>query len=108
MCKCLLCRLCGDLVPLKLSEVRTCSCGNVSGKYMPDGNTIAIKLRKPDYARIVGINNYFLFENLEAWKTMSEKNPEYDKESLFIKNNSHIVIITPFTTSDVVELKEGM
>jgi hypothetical protein len=57
--KLMFCAHCSDIVKL-LAEVRTCACGNGSGRYLEDGDTtvhaaksLSIGLASPDFATAV-------------------------------------------------------
>lgn len=95
--KCMFCRKCGSLVPMAF-ERRSCKCGNITGNYLPDGTRIEVSIKVTKAARVVGISNSFLREEFEGWD-----DPSYDG-TLFKSNNSHIVIVLPFTTGDVISI----
>lgn len=96
--KCVFCRKCGSLVPMAL-ERRSCKCGNVMGNYLPDGLRIELKLKNQAAVRIVGISNDFLREEFKGWD-----DPSY-KGTLFKGTKSHIIIVLPFTTGDVLQIQ---
>lgn len=100
--KLLFCRACGDLVSLRLDEIRECKCGNVQGRYSPDDpsqNTIEVSIKDTGYARIVGISNAFLREeNIPFYHSSYER-------TLFQQQKSHIIITFPFCTPDVKQMK---
>lgn len=98
MTKLLFCKMCGDIVQMKIREVRECSCGNVRGKYLPDGSTIAVDVKDMSKARLVGISNAFLQE-----RDIGFDSPAYDN-TLFQERMSHIIITYLYTTNDVVSL----
>ena len=54
--KLLACGLCIDVVPMT-KTIRTCLCGNVSGRYLPNDDDIEVRVRKMDAARIIGLPN---------------------------------------------------
>jgi hypothetical protein len=54
--KLLACDLCIDVVPLT-HDWRSCSCGNVGGRYLPNDDDIEVRVRKPDAARVIGLPN---------------------------------------------------
>lgn len=98
--KCLLCLKCGDLVQMKSKEIKACGCGNVRGRYKPDGMTLEVKIESIMDARVVGISNDFLRQG-----KIPLSDPSYNG-TLFRHYDSFIIIIYPFTTGDVVVLKE--
>lgn len=99
--KLLFCLACGDLVCMRLDEIRGCRCGNVQGRYCPeDTNTIEVRIKDIGYARIVGISNSFLRE-----ENLPFDHPVY-AGTLFQQQKSHIVILFPFCTPDVKRMKE--
>lgn len=54
--KLLACDLCIDVVPLT-HEFRSCSCGNVSGRYLPNDDDIEVRVRNAEAGRIIGLPN---------------------------------------------------
>lgn len=54
--KLLACDLCIAVVPLTHGE-RSCSCGNVCGRYLPNDDDIEVQVRDRQSARIIGLPN---------------------------------------------------
>ena len=90
--KLLFCRKCGQIVQLTAANFRSCRCGNVTGKYKTDQNSIEIDIKNRLEARIIGINNAFLFRD----EPPSWDSPIYE-DTLFREQKSHIVAIRPLT-----------
>lgn len=96
------CKQCGDLVCLRLNEIRTCHCGNIKGKYTNNFD-IAISAEQGfSTMSIVGIDNNLL-KNMYLPTYHGEKDME--SETVFEQWGSAIVVIPPFTTNDVFELE---
>jgi len=54
--KLLACDKCIGVVPLT-HETRTCSCGNVSGKYLPNDDDIEVRVGDDSSARVLALPN---------------------------------------------------
>lgn len=100
--KCLLCKLCGDLVPLG-THTKWCTCGNVVGHYRANGQDVEIDVTKGDWAtlRIVGIDNSLLRN--EVLPPYHAK-PDTDGRTLFHQWGSAIIAIPPWIPNDVYKL----
>lgn len=97
MTKLLFCKKCGELVPMSFT-LKQCKCGNVKGKYLSGGSTIAVDIKSLSEARLVGISNMFLQE-----KNIPFDHPIYDN-TMFQERMCPIIIVYPYTTNDVVSL----
>lgn len=105
--KFLFCKTCKDVIQLT-SELKSCQCRNVIGKYAENGITVLVHAIIRDKARIVGIANSWLendhmhFDDGYAGSFNDVQNPK----SMFNILKQPIVIVRLFTTGDVKQLKD--
>lgn len=96
--KLLLCKDCCELIQMT-SEIKRCSCGKVQGRYQQDGMTLEVNIVNPMNARVVGISNSFLSED-----RFDFDHPSFEG-TIFKREQSHIIMVYPYTTGDVVPME---
>jgi hypothetical protein len=116
--KAILCGWCSDFRALRPKGPVSCSCGNVTGWWTDSKKGIAkVYAREREFARIIGIDNYFLIKAFpddkrypsdEEWRQTSQVITELAEGYLFHKDkrNCPVVIIGIGQSNDVTWANE--